>query len=246
MYKVIGIDEAGKGPVIGSMFIAFSMIYLENGLQDLNSYQDSLKELGVTDSKKLSSKKRGEIYAKLKSQMDITYAQLTPHLIDTNFDSGGTLYQLEIDAIVKVLEQQQPQLVLIDALTSTPEKFGEELQNKLSFECKVIAENKADQNQPIVGAASIAAKQLREQELIEIKTNVNKLLRNSQVDLEAQASLGSGYPSDSKTQAFIKEHFNNKDFDFIFRKSWKTYQNVIKDKVDKTLDEYSNKDFDSL
>ena len=29
MYKVIGIDEAGKGPVIGSMFIGFSIINFE-------------------------------------------------------------------------------------------------------------------------------------------------------------------------------------------------------------------------
>lgn len=229
MYKVVGIDEAGKGPVIGSMFIAFSIIHLQNGLKDLNSYQDSLTELGVKDSKLLSPVKRNQIYQKLKSQIDIKYAQLTPSLIDQNYFSGKTLHDLEIQAIVQILETEKPQLIIIDALTSNPEKFGEELRKKLSFECKIISENKADTKYPIVGAASIAAKELREQEVAEIKTNIHKILSPHSPPLTSltDSPVGSGYPSDPKTKSFLKEHFANKEFDFIFRKSWKTYQNLL-------------------
>lgn len=214
MYKVIGIDEAGKGPVLGSMFIGFSIINLQS-LKDLNSYQDKLKELGVKDSKKLTPKKRNFIYNQLKDNMDIKYAQLTPALIDTNNAKGGKLNQLEINAIIQILEVEEPQLIIIDALTANPEKFGEEIQRRLKFECKIISENKADDKYEVVGAASIIAKELREQELSQIRQNI-------------KIDCGSGYPADPKTKKFLEENYNNKEFDFIFRKSWETYKKISK------------------
>ncbi len=217
MYKVIGIDEAGKGPVLGSLFIGFSIINLEKGLEDLNTYQDKLRDMGVTDSKKLTSKKRNLLYEELKSVMDMKYAQLTPVLIDENKFSGGDLMQLEIDAILKIIEFEKPDLIIIDALTANPEKFKETIYNKLSKElkdkCKIIAENKADLNYTIVGAASIIAKELREQELVQIHQNVG-------------IDCGSGYPGDQKTREFVKEKGRDESLRFLFRKSWKTYKEI--------------------
>ncbi len=225
MYKVIGIDEAGKGPVLGSMFVGFSIIVLENGLKDLNSFQDNLKELGVKDSKLLSPKKRNEVYQKLKKNIDIKYAQLTPSLIDDNNSKGKTLHELQIEALVSVLNSEKPQLIIVDALTSKPDAFADELRKRLSFECKIISENKADVNYPIVGAASIAAKELREQELEEIRNNI-------------KIDCGSGYPSDPKTKAFLKENWNSSEFGFIFRKSWQTFKDVSGRNSQKSLDDY--------
>ena len=233
MYKVIGVDEAGKGPVIGSMFIGFSIINLANGLNDLNNYQKSLKELGVKDSKKLTPKKRNFIYNQLKSKMDIKYVQLTPTLIDQNNSAGGKLNELEIQSIIQILESEKPQLVIIDALTSRPDKFGEEILKRLSFECKIISENKADDTYEIVGAASIIAKELREQELEQININVSKIL--SSQSSTSISLVGSGYPSDPKTKEFLQKHHSNKEFDFIFRKSWATYKNIIGENKQKTL-----------
>ncbi len=140
MLKVIGIDEAGRGPVLGSLFIGFSIINVES-LEDLASYQEKLKTEGVKDSKLLSPKKKKEVYLKLNSLMDIKYAQLTPVLIDDNNAKGGSLNELEITAIMQILESEKPQHIIIDALTSKPEKFAEQLKSKLSFECEIIAEN---------------------------------------------------------------------------------------------------------
>lgn len=224
MYKVIGIDEAGKGPVLGSMFIGFSIINL-NELNDLNSYQEMLKKKGVTDSKKVSPKKRNLIYNELKDNMDMKYVQLTPALIDNNNASGGNLMELEISGMVKILEVEKPQLIIVDALTSKPEKFGEDLQKRLSFECKIISENKADLNYEVVGAASIIAKELREQELAQIRLNIKQ-------------DCGSGYPADPKTKEFLKNNYKNSEFDFIFRKSWATYKNLIGDTKQKTLSDF--------
>ena len=224
MYKVIGIDEAGKGPVLGSMFIGFSIINLKS-LNDLNSYQKMLKDMGVRDSKELEPSRRNHIYTKFKSNIDMKYAQLTPVLIDRNHAQGGNLNELEVRSIVKVLEDEKPQLVIIDALTSNPLKFGDEILNRLSFKCKIISENKADKKYEMVGAASIIAKELREQELSEIRENV-------------KFDCGSGYPSDPKTIEFLKKHYNNSEFGFIFRKCWDTYKKVANEKEQKSLSDF--------
>ena len=225
MYKVIGVDEAGKGPVLGSMFIGFSIINLKS-LKELNSYQKMLKDMGVRDSKELDSLKRNQVYNKfLKSDMDMKYVQLTPILIDENHAKGESLNELEVCSIVKILEDEKPQLVIIDALTSNPKKFGDEILRRLSFECKIISENKADRKYEIVGAASIIAKELREQELKEIKNNV-------------KFDCGSGYPSDPKTIEFLKKHYNNSEFGFIFRKCWNTYKRIANEKEQKSLSDF--------
>ena len=223
MYKVIGIDEAGKGPVIGSMFIGFAIITLET-LQDLNSFQDMLKSIGVKDSKQFTPKNRNNVYQELKKNIDMKYVQLTPAAIDLNNSRGGKLNELEVQGIITILETEKPQLVIIDALTSRPDKFGSDILKRLSFECKIISENKADVNYPIVGAASIIAKELREQEVEQIKKNIG-------------VNCGSGYPSDPNTIEFLKNNWNNKEYDFIFRKSWETYKNLSKPKH-KTLNDF--------
>jgi ribonuclease HII len=214
MYKVVGIDEAGKGPVLGSMFIGFSIITLANGLKDLNDYQKHLKELGVKDSKLLTPKKRNELYQILKDEMSLQYVQLTPAIIDGNFFSGGKLNDLEMRGMAKLLNDLKPDLVIVDALTARPDKFGEQLKGMLDFDCKIISENKADTKYELVGAASICAKELREQEVGEIKKRIG-------------LNCGSGYPADPNTRTFLEENWDNKEFDFIFRKSWKTYSNLV-------------------
>lgn len=223
MYKVIGIDEAGKGPVIGSLVIGFAIINLEKK-EDLNSYLKYLEEKGVKDSKKLTPKKRRELYADLKNNMDLKFVQLTPALIDSNFNKGGKLNDLEIEAIVKILESEKPNLFIVDSLTAEPQKFVRKILDKLSFKPDFISENKADDNYTIVAAASIIAKELREEELKQIRENLN-------------IEVGSGYPSDPKTIEFLKNNFYKKEYDFLFRKSWKTYQKLVKDSQ-KNLEDY--------
>jgi len=199
---------------------------LDEGLSVLNEYQDKLVDMGVKDSKMLTPAKRSEIYEKLSDIMDVKYVQLIPALIDENNSAGGKLNDLEVEAIVKILEQERPSLVILDALTSKPDKFGDDLLKKLSFECKIISENKADVKYPIVGAASIVAKELREKELKEIRENIG-------------IDCGSGYPSDPKTKKFLKENWESEDFSFIFRKSWATYKNIAgTDKPKKSLLDY--------
>jgi ribonuclease HII len=142
-----------------------------------------------------------------------------------NNKRGGKLNELEIEAIVKVLSQEEPEMIIIDSLTASPKKFGDEIKSRLNFDCEIISENKADDTYPLVGAASIVAKELREEEMQQIKDNL-------------KVDVGSGYPSDPKTVKFLKENFHKKEYDFLFRKSWETYKKLVKKETVRKLDEF--------
>ncbi len=212
MFKVMGIDEAGRGPVIGSLFIGFAFIVLEKK-EHLEEFERLLRNKGVKDSKKLSQAAREKIFETLKSYLDFKFVQLTPKIIDKNFFSGGNLNELQIRAITHIINQEKPDLIFIDALTSDTESYKKKILSHLNYIPEIVAENKADEKYAIVGAASIIAKVLREREIKDIKRAV-------------KIDFGSGYPSDPVTRDFVKKYANSKEISFIFRKSWNTYNNL--------------------
>ncbi len=79
-------------------------------------------------------------------------------------------------------------------------------------------EHKADANHPIVGAASILAKEQREEEIF-------KLRQKHKVD------FGSGYPADPKTKKFLTENFDKEEYAPIIRFSWNTVKKLFKAKT---------------
>ena len=212
MFKVIGIDEAGKGPVIGSMFIGFAIINLEKK-EDLESYNIHLQDKGVCDSKKLSPTNRQLIFNQLKDNLDMKFVQLSPGIIDQNNKDNGKLNDLEVSAIAQIVNSEKPNLVIIDALTANPLKFKEKLKSVFTVDCEIISENKADSKYPLVSAASIIAKELREQEVSQIKNNLS-------------IDFGSGYPSDPKTIEFLKKYYADKKVLPFVRTSWETYKKL--------------------
>ena len=74
----------------------------------------------------------------------------------------------------------------------------------------------------VVSAASIIAKTTRDFEIEKIKEKIG-------------IDFNSGYPSDKKTQEFLKKYHNK--FPDIFRKSWASYKNIKKAKQ-KSLAEF--------
>jgi ribonuclease H len=209
MFKIIGVDEAGKGPVFGSMFLGFSIYNSKN--KNLEEFDNLIEHLKITDSKLLKYEKRENILNEISNfeNINLKKVEITPIEIDI----CPNMLDLEILKICNFLNEEKPNLIIIDALTANTEKFTQRIKNELKFDCELICENKADLNYKIVGLASIFAKQNREYQIKSLKEKFGE-------------NIGSGYTSDKKTQIFLKENLDNKEFLKCVRKSWKTYKNL--------------------
>lgn len=218
---IAGIDEAGKGPVIGPMCIG--------GVKIDESKAHILKVLGVADSKKLTPKKREQLAAQIKKHADGFFVlEVSPSQID-ELRKIMSMNEIMVVCFAKVLEQLKPDIVYADAADVKAERFAENLRRQYAKtspdhakKIEIISMHQADATYPVVSAASIIAK-VRRDELIE------------ELKKEWCADFGSGYPSDPKTKDFLlkwgKEHCG--EFPEIVRHSWQTVEN-IKQEMEKT------------
>ncbi len=225
MAFIAGIDEAGRGPLIGPLVICVAAIKEE--------LHESLRELGVKDSKLLSEKQREEIYKFLEHQVRFELRIVQPSEIDEAVTSKTTnLNWLEADIGSDLLNKLDVKLdgevsrVIIDCPSNNPKAYEAYFKKRVdNEEIAFQVEHKADLNHLIVGAASIIAKVTREKELEKIK-------RKLKID------FGSGYPGDPKTKAFVQEYHDNAKYHHLFRKSWATYTAISEQKLQKSLGEF--------
>ena len=211
---IAGIDEAGKGPVIGPMCIG--------GVKIEESKAHILKVLGVADSKKLTPRKRDLLAAQIKKHADSYFIlEVSPQQID-ELRKIMSMNEIMVVCFSKVIEQIKPDLVYVDAADVKAERFAENLRRQYAKtspahakELEIISMHQADVVYPAVSAASIIAK-VRRDELIE------GLKKEWGVD------FGSGYPSDPKTKEFLLEwgKTHSGEFPSIVRQSWQTIENV--------------------
>jgi ribonuclease HII len=101
-----------------------------------------------------------------------------------------------------------------DVMIDMPDRYSWTFRKRMEkFDIiKFEAEHKADENYPIVAAASICAKVLRDKKIEEIK--------------KATCDFGSGYPSDPKTITALKDKERRVLIDPFVRKKWKTLENI--------------------
>jgi len=222
---IAGIDEAGRGPLIGPLVIAVAAISEEK--------MHLLKELGVKDSKLLTEKQREDILKELEKIVHYELIVLTPQVIDEAVLSKSyNLNWLEADNAASLLNKIDVKLsnnvskAIIDCpsnnIPAYTSYFEKNVDNK---DIKLVVEHKADLNHLIVGAASIIAKVTREKEIEKIKRRIN-------------IDFGSGYPSDPKTRNFLDKYHDDKKLGFLFRKSWAPYQDMTKRLQQKCLGEF--------
>ncbi len=209
---ISGVDDAGRGSVIGPLAIAG--ISLEE--KDL----PKLVDLGVKDSKLLSPKKREELSYQIR-ELAIQYhtVLLSPAEIDRVVETGKRLHKLnrlEAHAMARVIAVLKPDIVYVDASDVLPDRFKNHIAENLSFSLEIISEHKADLKYPIVSAASILAKVERDRMLSQLQ--------------KKYGNLGCGYPSDSNTikflECWIRKFGSYPDF---VRKSWKPAKRVKRD-----------------
>ena len=197
----VGVDEAGRGPVIGPMVIATIHIPADD---------DWLHTSGVADSKTLSSRKRERLADELCDRYADRALILSANQIDEVVKQpGDSLTKFEIRQMKQLLKDQSANHVVIDAPTK---------QNPFQQD-NVIYEHKADETYGCVGAASIIAKVVRDNAVQRIKH-------------WCRAEVGSGYPSDPATQAYLDSADFNKPW---IRSQWQTIQDRKHENAQQTL-----------
>jgi len=216
MSTICGIDEAGRGPVIGPMVITGILI----DEKDL----DKLKNIKVRDSKLLTPKQREFLYKEIKKIIIKEKTIIISHNeIDDALNSEElNLNKLEAIKTAMIINFLKPEKVTIDCPSVNIKSYVDYLKNFLKYEPKIKAEHKADYKYCEVSAASIIAKVTRDAE-------IEKLKKKHNVD------FGSGYPSDPITQEFLKKNYSKYDF---FRKTWSSYKRVSEKKKQKTLTDF--------
>ena len=217
---ICGIDEAGRGPVIGPLVIA--------GV----TFQDDTKliEYKVRDSKKCSPERR-ENLAKLIKEIALGYEIIIiPASSIDDMRKVMTLNEIEVNAFIKVIKKLKPEVCYVDSADVNEKRFATDILSGLSFKPTIISKHKADDIYPVVSAASILAKTKRDEEVRKIALELEKRLN---------LPLGSGYPADPITQKFIRSWFEKYGkLPPHTRHSWNTSKKILKDKNTKKLDEF--------
>ena len=206
---IAGVDDAGRGAVIGPLVIAG--VVLEAG--DL----PKLKEIGAKESKLLSPHRREILSVEIRKIVK-KYAvlKLQPDEIDAVVRSGRKLHKLnwlEAYTMARVIDTLKPAKVYVDASDVLEERFKQHILECLSFKVDIVSEHKADRNYVAVSAASIIA----------------KVERDKEISLLAQVygDFGSGYPSDPRTMHFLEKLMESTDeYPEFIRKSWKPAKKV--------------------
>lgn len=211
---IAGVDEAGRGPVIGPLVIAGVMC------EEVNL--PKLVDLGVRDSKLLTPQKRETLATQIKEHILIYHTVwLSPTEIDRVVESKRKLHKLnrlEAQAMAKVIQILKPDTAYVDASDILADRFAEHIQENLSFNLRIVSEHKADLKYPIVSAASIIAKVERDKAISQLQ--------------QKHGNIGCGYPSDPKTTKFLEDWIRKfGSYPNFVRKSWKTAKR-IKDKTD--------------
>lgn len=206
---VAGIDEAGRGCVIGPLVVA--------GLAVQEQNITAIAALGVKDSKLLKAQKREELVPKILQLAEKFFVVKIPPLeIDRAVESQRKLHKLnrlEAETMAQVVTELEPDIVYVDAADIVAKRFGQQVMEASAFKTRIVSEHKADQKYIVVSAASIIAKVERD--------NTVAALRSEFGD------FGTGYLGDPRTKRFLIQWLKaNPDYPHCVRRSWKPAKQV--------------------
>jgi ribonuclease H2 subunit A len=236
---IMGIDEAGRGPVLGPM--VYGTVYCKI------EYRDKVKDLfEVQDSKTLSASQRERIYDQMtntinknSSVVDYFVKALPADELSQNmlrrvkYNLNAMSHHTAMELIQNVLDAlaKKKNSVLKEVYVDTvgdPQKYQDMLEEKFPNIEKITVSKKADALFPVVSAASIVAKVTRDRMMVDLEQKYN-------------TKMGSGYPSDPNTKKWL-EKSTDKVFGFpydVVRFSWSTTEKLF-DKMDCVTVEWSD------
>lgn len=212
---ICGVDEAGRGPVMGPMVVCGIAVESDS----------ALRRMGVKDSKKLPPLKREELAAEIRKVANIEIVEVSADEIDGHRKSMS-LNELEARMFASVIERLGPEVAYVDAADVDEDNFAEMIAAQLTRKPQIHSEHKADDTYPVVSAASIVAKVARDQRVREIEQQIG-------------VPIGSGYCTDPITMEFLTSWVSEKRcFPPHTRKSWAPAQNIMNMNMLRKLDTF--------
>ena len=201
---ICGVDEAGRGPLLGPLVVA--CVYIKDDAP--------LREIGVKDSKQLSPKTRESMYQQIiDAADDFSIVIADAERIDMLM-ARQTLNDIELDMFAEACSKTNTDAIYADCPDVDVHRFSVALSSKVKGP-NVIAEHKADDTYPVVSAASILAKVTRDR-MVE------------RIAKELVCDVGSGYPSDEKTMDFVKNWlYKNHELPPHVRTSWEPVKKLL-------------------
>lgn len=209
MCSVAGLDEAGRGCVIGPLVVAGVLLEEER--------IEMLRQLGVRDSKLLSPRRREHLCREIESiALKCAYFEIPPRAIDRVVERGVKLRRLnylEALAMARVIGELRPVRVYIDSTDAMPSRLAGQILKVMRWKPQILCEHRADQAYSVVSAASIIAKVRRDRIIDELRRRYG--------------DFGSGYPSDRRTIDFLKRTIREDgEWPPFIRRSWKTVRRL--------------------
>ena len=217
---VIGVDEAGRGPVIGPLVVCSVAIPSKD--------EKLLLDMGVKDSKYLSAKKRQNIhswfmenYQTMGWNYSITYGK--PEQIDEAvYRNGLNLLECQLfaESINRLnIQNKLPTSIICDACDVDEVRFTRRVAQSIESwpwnNSQINSYHKADDQFLVVGLASILAKQARDKAIQYIQETLD-------------FPIGSGYPSDAITIAAVHSMIDPVPHEQL-RWSWSTVERIWKE-----------------
>ncbi|MEI7856547.1 MAG: ribonuclease HII [Methanomicrobiales archaeon] len=211
---ICGVDEAGKGSVLGPMVIAAVGI----------SSEDVLADLGMKDSKLLSASERERLYTIIKKKCRVAIVKLDAQDIDA-VRREMTLNAAVARAHAQAIAKLSPTCAYVDACDVNTFRYAEMVKNHLDKPCEIVSEHHADEKYPVVSAASIIAKVTRDRAITTLA--------------KKHGVIGSGYPSDPVTIRWLNSYIDEHRIPpLIARKSWKTVTAILAKKAQSSLGDF--------
>eukprot|EP00026_Physarum_polycephalum_P012235 Phypoly_transcript_12522.p1 GENE.Phypoly_transcript_12522~~Phypoly_transcript_12522.p1 ORF type:complete len:307 (+),score=39.39 Phypoly_transcript_12522:193-1113(+) len=213
----LGIDEAGRGPVLGAM--VYGVCYYPV------SDEKIVKKMGFADSKTLTEAQRDNLFQKIvdNSKHNIRYAtavlspqELSYKMLRINkYNLNWISHDAAIGLIRKVLAKGVNVTEVYVDTVGDPAKYQGKLANLFPNIPTIVVAKKADSIYPVVSAASICAKVIRDMDL--------KNWIFTEKDVAFSNAFGSGYPADPYTKKWLKASVDPVfGYPSVIRFSWKT------------------------
>ena len=199
-----GVDEAGRGPVIGPMVISI-----------VCGDADDFRRIGARDSKALTPQARERLFDKIIENSKYHMIRIiTASELNTLMDRIN-LNQIEEQAYSGLIAESPFDCeYYVDSFDVDENRLSRKLAEITGK--NVICRHKADSIYPAVSAASILSKVTRDKEIMKLA--------------ESYGNIGSGYPADPVTREFIVATLRHGgDISGIARTHWKTYRDLLKE-----------------